>query len=47
MNVTLKLSEEFLRAAEQLAANESKSLSEWVTGLMEKALKKPDADSED
>ena len=41
MNVTLKLPDELCRKARHSAVDESKSLSAWVAGLIERALEKP------
>ncbi len=42
MNVTLKLPDDLCRRARHSAVDESKSLSAWVVGLIERALKKPE-----
>ena len=40
MNVTLKLPEELCKAARHRAVDESKSLSAWVAGIVEKEIGK-------
>jgi hypothetical protein len=46
MNVTLKLSDALCKKARHRAVDESKSLSAWVTGLLERELERPSAASE-
>ena len=41
MNVTLKLPDELCKAARHRAIDESKSLSAWVAGIVEKEIGKP------
>jgi len=41
MNVTLKLPDKLCRKARHCAVDESKSLSAWVAGLIERALEQP------
>jgi hypothetical protein len=41
MNVTLKLPDESIRAARMRAVQESKSLSAWVAGLVDRELTQP------
>lgn len=46
MNVTLKLPDDLCREAKHRAVDQSKSLSAWVAGLVERELGKPSAPAE-